>query len=73
MTPSGLQAELGQPFLRRIDGPAQIWLYNSQVCRLDVIFYPGSAGQPQVALARPMPRGVSQASCLASLEQNRAS
>lgn len=72
-TPSSLQAELGAPALRRIDGPAQVWLYDSRVCRLDVIFYPSSAGQPEVATARPMPRGISQASCLASLEQNRAS
>ena len=72
-TPSSLQAELGAPALRRVDGPAQVWLYDSRVCRLNVILYPSNAGQPEVATAMPMPRGVSQASCLASLEQNRAS
>ena len=72
-TQSNLRAEFGAPALRRVDGPAQVWLYDSRVCRLDVIFYPGETGQPEVATARPMPRGVSRASCLASLERNRAS
>lgn len=72
-TPDSLRTDLGDPILRRIDGSAEVWLYNSRICRLDVIFYPGAAGSPVVSLARPMPRGVSRTSCVASLEQKRAS
>jgi len=62
-----LQADLGRPTLRRIDGSAQVWLYDSSVCRLNVILYPGPSGAPSVSAAMPLPHGVSQSSCVASL------
>lgn len=67
----GLQADLGKPALRRIDGSAQVWLYDSSVCRLNVILYPGPTGVPAVSAAMPLPRGVSQSSCVASLMRER--
>jgi hypothetical protein len=67
-----LTALLGHPKLRRIDGRAQVWLYDSRLCRLNLILYPGTSGTPLVTLASPSPPSVSAASCLASLE-NRAS
>lgn len=72
-TAAALRADLGKPMLRRIDGPAEVWLYNSPICRLDVIFYPGTAGQPIVSLARPSPQTISSATCVASLEHRRTS
>jgi hypothetical protein len=68
-----VKAMLGRPKLRRIDGHAQVWLYDSPLCRLNLILYPGSTGAPVVALASPSPRSVSSASCLASLETRAAS
>jgi cytoskeletal protein CcmA (bactofilin family) len=67
----GLQADLGTPALRRIDGSAQVWLYDSPVCRLNVILYPGPGGAPAVSAAMPMPRGVSQSTCVESLMRER--
>jgi len=72
-TIGGLQADFGRPALQRIDGSAQVWLYHSALCRLNLILYPGPNGAPQVRAAMPMPRGVSESSCVASLEQNRPS
>lgn len=72
-SPAGLRAWIGAPALRRVDGAAQVWVYNTGLCRLDVIFYPDAQGAPQVTAAMPMPTGMSSASCLASLEQNHAS
>ncbi|MGC9269252.1 hypothetical protein [Acidiphilium sp.] len=72
-TDTRLRADLGRPALQRVDGSAQVWLYDSPVCRLNVILYPGPGGVPQVSAAMPMPHGVSATSCVASLEQNRAS
>jgi hypothetical protein len=72
-TIGGLQAELGRPALQRVDGSAQVWLYHSTVCRLNLILYPGPNGAPQVSAATPMPPGVAESTCVASLEQNRAS
>lgn len=69
-SPETLKTMLGPPVLRRVDGGAQVWLYNSPLCRLDLILYPGSSGTPVVALAAPSPRGVSSASCIASLERS---
>ncbi|MDD2875825.1 MAG: hypothetical protein PHT60_01195 [Acidiphilium sp.] len=70
---SDLRADLGVPALQRVDGSAQVWLYDSPVCRLNIVLYPGPSGTPQVSAAMPMPRGVSQSACVASLEQNRGS
>ncbi|UNC13607.1 hypothetical protein FE249_04835 [Acidiphilium multivorum] len=72
-TPETLKADLGEPSLLRVDGPAEVWLYHSPICRLDVILYRGAKGAPVVRLARAAPRGVADATCVASLEQQRAS
>lgn len=72
-TPGDLRASLGMPSLLRVDGPAQVWLYHSRICRLDLVLYRGTVGLPVVRLARTMPHGVPDATCVASLEQQRAS
>jgi hypothetical protein len=50
-TPQILDAEFGQPTLRRIDGAAQVWLYHASDCGLNLILYPDSSGTLRVALA----------------------
>ncbi len=52
-TPQVLNADFGQPALRRVDGSAQVWLYHSPVCGLNVFLYPDSNGVPRVAAAVP--------------------
>src|ERR1700686_1581454 len=66
-TPSALDAEFGQPVLLRVDGTAQIWLYHSAVCGLNLILYPDRAGVPRVADA--VPDNGDPASCMASLQR----
>jgi len=52
-TPATLAADFGQPQLLRVDGPAQVWLYHSTVCGLNIILYPDATGTPRVAEAVP--------------------
>jgi len=69
-TPAALEAELGQPLLLRQDGPAQVWLYRSSRCAIDLILYRDPAtGAPRVATAdaRPLGAPLSDADCLASM------
>jgi hypothetical protein len=67
-TPAVLSAEFGQPVLRRIDGSAQVWLYHSSVCGLNLILYPDRAGVPRVADA--VPDNDDPARCMESLHRS---
>ncbi|MGO9817759.1 MAG: hypothetical protein ACLPJJ_02330 [Acidocella sp.] len=64
-TPQVLDADFGQPALRRVDGSAQVWLYHSPVCGLNVFLYPDSSGVPRVAAA--VPDNGDPVSCMQSL------
>lgn len=64
-TPQVLNADFGAPVLRRVDGVAQVWLYHSQVCGLNVFLYPDANGIPRVAAA--VPDNGNPASCMQSL------
>jgi hypothetical protein len=69
-TPTSLEAELGPPFLLRRDGPAQVWLYRSARCAIDLILYRDpETGAPRVAMAdaRPLGTPLSDDACLASM------
>ena len=74
-TPAVLAAAFGPPALRRVDGEAQVWLYHSPVCGLDLILYPDAAGTPRVAMAAPVAADavLAPAACMASLERQAAS
>jgi len=65
-TPAVLNAAFGQPVLLRVDGPAQVWLYHSAVCGLNLILYPDGTGTPRVATA--VPDNGDPASCMESLQ-----
>lgn len=65
-TPETVRAALGEPMLRRAEGPAQVWLYSGGGCQLDIVFYTGEAG-PRVAHIQARAGGITQrseASCL---------
>jgi hypothetical protein len=67
-TPAALSSAFGPPELRRVDGTAQIWLYHSPVCGLDLILYPDHNGTPRVAMA--VPDNGDPVSCTASLRRD---
>lgn len=67
--PEALVALLGEPSLRRAEGPVSIWLYSAAGCQLDVMFYPGVHG-PRVAHIQARAGGFAQrteAACLRDL------
>ena len=76
-TPQAVEASLGRPWLRRSEGGAEVWLYRSGVCSLDVFLFRdrhgAAGGGPRVSQAAPMPRSVPTATCMASLERRTAS
>lgn len=60
---------LGEPDLRRLEPPAEIWQYRSADCVLEVFLY-RDQGQYRVAYAETHDRGlvrVSQSSCYVSI------
>ena len=63
-TPQVLNADFGPPMLRRVDGQAQVWVYESSVCGLQVFLYPDAGGTPRVAAA--VPDNGNPASCMQS-------
>ncbi len=65
-TPQVLDADFGEPTLRRVDGPAQVWLYHSSSCGLNVFLYPDRHGVPRVAAVVP-DNGDDPQSCMQSL------
>lgn len=67
--PERLVALLGEPALRRAEGPVSIWLYSAAGCQLDVMFYPSAEG-PRVAHVQARAGGFAQrteAACLRDL------
>ena len=67
--PDRLVALLGEPMLRRAEGPVSIWLYSAAGCQLDVMFYPSAEG-PRVGFVQARAGGFAQrteAACLRDL------
>jgi len=74
-SPEAVRAELGEPMLRREEGPAEVWLYSGGGCQLDIVMYPSEAG-PRVAHVQARAGGLAQrteASCLRDLAAQGAS
>ena len=68
-SPEAVRAALGEPLLRREEGPAQVWLYAGGGCQLDIVLYPAEGG-PRVAHVQARAGGLAQrteASCLREL------
>ncbi len=73
-TPEAVRATLGEPMLRRAEGPAQVWLYSGGGCQLDIVLYAGEAG-PRVAHIQARAGGLAQrseASCLRDISAQAA-
>jgi hypothetical protein len=70
-TPQLLNADFGPPALRRVDVQAQVWVYQSAVCGLQVFLYPDAAGTPRVAAA--LPDSADPASCMQSFTHSMTS
>ena len=69
-TPEAVRAALGEPMLRREEGPAEVWLYTGGGCQLDIVLYPGEAGQ-RVAHVQARAGGITQrteAACLRDIQ-----
>jgi len=65
-SPEAVRAALGEPLLRRAEGPAQVWLYSGGGCQVDIVLYPAESG-PRVAHVQARAGGLAQrteASCL---------
>lgn len=50
-TPATLRQWLGEPRLRRVEGPAEIWHYQASQCNLDLVLYPDEAPSPVLRVA----------------------
>jgi len=68
-TPQILSAEFGKPTILRVDGPAQVWLYHTAGCGLNLILYPDASGTPRVALVTPTVDSTLPAQCTTSLQR----
>lgn len=67
--PERILAWLGEPVLRRAEGPVSIWLYAAAGCQLDIMFYPSAEGL-RVAYVQARAGGFAQrteAACLQDL------
>lgn len=80
-TPQILSADFGPPLVRRVDGPAQVWLYQTANCDLDIFLYQDSYGVFRVKTILPdngadlhaCLRGLIQPTTAAALEHSAAS
>lgn len=68
-TPDVLTADFGPPMLLREDGPAQVWLYQTPTCNLDVFLYKDASGVPRVK-ALAINDGANVQNCLLGLTQS---
>jgi hypothetical protein len=71
--PEALRRWLGEPGLRRPEGPGEVWLYAGAACALDLVFYQTAAGM-RVAHAEARASGAqprTEANCLQELAQAR--
>jgi hypothetical protein len=73
--PATLRRLLGEPRLRRQEGEAEIWLYQTPFCHLDVMLYgDGDGGAPRVTYATARAAGAerrTEAACLQELAGQR--
>ena len=77
-TPETVIAWLGPPRLRRAEGPAEIWHYQSSQCHLDVVLYhEGTSELPTLRVAFAAARSVgtvrrTEAACLRDIARGAA-
>jgi len=77
-TPDAVLGWLGPPRLRRAEGPAEIWHYQSSQCHLDIVLYnEGASELPSLRVAFAAARSVgtarrTEAACLRDIARGAA-
>ncbi|MCO6416627.1 hypothetical protein JYK14_10705 [Siccirubricoccus sp. KC 17139] len=72
--PGELRLRLGEPALRRPEGPGEIWLYTAAACALDIILYREGHAGLRVAHAAARANGAAlrtEAACLSEIAAPR--
>jgi hypothetical protein len=75
--PEALRRMLGEPRLRRAEGPAEVWHYQTSACHLDLVLYreDGAAAGLRVAFAQARASGTArraEAACLREIARGAA-
>lgn len=73
-TPETVRLWLGEPRLRRQEGPAEIWHYQASECHLDLVLYPDEGARPTFRVAFASARAVGaarrgEAACLRDISR----
>lgn len=73
-TPDVLRHWLGEPRLRREEGPAEIWHYQASQCHLDLVLYRDEGARPTLRVAFASARAVGaarrgEAACLRDISR----
>jgi len=76
-TPETVLGWLGEPRLRRAEGPAEIWHYQASQCHLDLILYRDEGVRPTLRVAFAAARAVGtmrrgEAACLRDIGRGAA-
>jgi hypothetical protein len=75
LSPEALRQRLGEPRLRRPEGPAEVWHYQASQCHLDLVLYPGDGPRPALRVAYAAARSVgtarrAEAACLRDIARD---
>jgi hypothetical protein len=75
LSPEALRQHLGEPRLRRPEGPAEVWHYQASHCHLDLVLYPGEGPRPGLRVAFASARSVGtarrgEAACLRDIARD---
>lgn len=77
-TPDAVLHWLGPPRLRRAEGSAEVWHYQSSQCHLDLVLYPEPGVQPGLRVAFASARAIgaarrAEAACLRDIARGATS
>ncbi|WP_137179026.1 hypothetical protein [Roseomonas sp. AR75] len=75
LSPEALRQRLGEPRLRRTEGPAEVWHYQASTCHLDLVLYREAGPVPglRVAYASARASGTArraEAACLGDIARD---
>jgi hypothetical protein len=75
LSPDAIRQRLGEPRLRRPEGPAEVWHYQASQCHLDLVLYPGEGPRPGLRVAYAAARSVgtarrAEAACLRDIARD---
>ncbi|PWS38570.1 hypothetical protein DFH01_04655 [Falsiroseomonas bella] len=75
LTPEALRQQLGEPRLRRPEGPAEVWHYQASQCHLDLVLYPADGPRAGLRVGFASARSVGtarrgEAACLRDIARS---